>query len=76
MALIVALLQLKGSAFKQYCSELGINVHLPDLNRSPEQVVAQVSELIESLQEVALVGSSLGGFLRHILSRNIIFRLY
>ena len=46
----------------QYCSELDINVHLPDLNRSPEQVVAQVSELIESLQEVALVGSSLGGF--------------
>ncbi|KCZ41129.1 hypothetical protein J830_4203, partial [Acinetobacter baumannii 25691_7] len=37
-------------------------MHLPDLNRSPEQVVAQVSELIESLQEVALVGSSLGGF--------------
>ncbi len=47
MALIVALLQLKGS-IKQYCSELDINVHLPDLNRSPEQVVAQVSELIES----------------------------
>lgn len=55
-------LSIKGLSLKQYCSELGINVHLPDLNRSPDLVVKQVSELIESLQDVALVGSSLGGF--------------
>jgi predicted esterase YcpF (UPF0227 family) len=66
---------IKGLSLKQYCSELGINVHLPDLNRFRISG-RQVSELIESLQDVALVGSSLGGFLRHILSRNIMFRLY
>ncbi|KKC44039.1 YqiA/YcfP family alpha/beta fold hydrolase, partial [Acinetobacter sp. V2] len=41
-------LSIKGLSLKQYCSELGINVHLPDLNRSPNLVVEQVSALIES----------------------------
>ena len=46
-------LSIKGLSLRQYCSELGINVHLPNLNRSPDQVVEQVSELIESLDDVA-----------------------
>ena len=62
-------LSIKGLSLKQYCSELGINVHLPDLNRSPNLVVEQVSALIESLQDVALVGSSLGGFATYFVAK-------
>lgn len=37
-------------------------MHLPDLNQHPQQVLDQISALIEKLPDVALVGSSFGGF--------------
>ncbi|UTO19643.1 esterase [Acinetobacter sp. Z1] len=55
----------KGQQLYQYCAQFDdVDVHLPDLNQSPELVIAQISQLIESLtlQQVVLVGSSLGGF--------------
>ncbi|ENV31839.1 YqiA/YcfP family alpha/beta fold hydrolase [Acinetobacter gerneri] len=56
-------LSIKGQQLKQYCQEnTGHQVYLPDLNMHPEQALDKVSNLIESLQDVALVGSSLGGF--------------
>ncbi|MCH7335676.1 YqiA/YcfP family alpha/beta fold hydrolase [Acinetobacter sp. NIPH 2699] len=55
----------KGQQLRQYCASYDhIQVHLPDLNQSPEQVLQQVSQLIETQprEQVVLVGSSLGGF--------------
>ncbi len=53
----------KGQQLNDYCRNFTKHtVHLPDLNRPPLQVMAQLSALIESLEDVALVGSSLGGF--------------
>jgi predicted esterase YcpF (UPF0227 family) len=55
----------KGQQLEQYCTNVEhTDVHLPDLNKSPEHVLRDVSKLIESLplDQVALVGSSLGGF--------------
>ena len=52
--------QLLYAYVQQYCPD--IQMHLPDLNAPPLQVLANVSGLIQSLTNVALVGSSLGGF--------------
>ncbi|EEY92630.1 hypothetical protein HMPREF0026_02176 [Acinetobacter junii SH205] len=55
----------KGQELYQYCANHDhIHVHLPDLNQPPEVVLKYVSNLIESLplDQVVLVGSSLGGF--------------
>lgn len=55
----------KGQELEQYCTNVEHDdVHLPDLNKPPEHVLRDVSKLIESLplDQVALVGSSLGGF--------------
>lgn len=55
----------KGQQLSQYCaSHDQFQVHLPDLNRSPDEVLQKISGLIESLphDQVVLVGSSLGGF--------------
>lgn len=55
----------KGQQLEQYCTNVEhIDVHLPDLNKPPEHVLRDVSKLIESLplDQVTLVGSSLGGF--------------
>ena len=55
----------KGQQLQQYCAnETNIQLHLPDLNCSPEQVLHQISQQIEALgvENVGLVGSSLGGF--------------
>ncbi len=55
---------IKGQQLKQYCEQYApeIRVHLPDLNVPPVQALARVSALIEQLDRVALVSSSLGGF--------------
>ena len=46
-----------------FCQNLPhVQVHLPDLNMPPEQVLAHVSEMIACLDQVVLIGSSLGGF--------------
>ena len=56
-------LSIKGQQLKQYFLEHSdVKVHLPDLNQQPEQVMQGLADLIESLEDVALVGSSLGGF--------------
>ena len=55
----------KGQQLEQYCTNVEhADVHLPDLNKPPEHVLRDVSKLIESLplDQVRLVGSSLGGF--------------
>ncbi len=53
----------KGQQLNDYCSNFkNYTLHLPDLNRPPLEVMAQLSALIESLDDVALIGSSLGGF--------------
>lgn len=53
----------KGQILRRHCADLnGVHVHLPDLNMPPLQVMQQMSELIEGLDNVVLVGSSLGGF--------------
>ncbi|RJL69064.1 YqiA/YcfP family alpha/beta fold hydrolase [Acinetobacter radioresistens] len=55
---------IKGRLLKQYCAEHlpDIKIHLPDLNMPPVEALKQMSELIEALEDVALVGSSLGSF--------------
>lgn len=58
-------MSIKGQQLQQYCAGRDdVQVHLPDLNRAPDQVLAQLSQLIENLpsDKVVLVGSSLGGF--------------
>ncbi|OTG74601.1 esterase [Acinetobacter sp. ANC 4169] len=56
-------LSIKGQQIKDYCQQLNhVQVHLPDLNLPPEQTLAQVAKMIEELDRVVLVGSSLGGF--------------
>ena len=55
----------KGQQLQQYCTTVEhADVHLPDLNKPPEHVLRDISKLIESLplDQVRLVGSSLGGF--------------
>ena len=55
----------KGQQLEQYCTNVEhADVHLPDLNKPPEHVLTDISKLIESLpiDQVRLVGSSLGGF--------------
>jgi len=55
----------KGQELEHYCTNVEhADVHLPDLNKPPEHVLRDVSKLIESLplDQVRLVGSSLGGF--------------
>ncbi|OTG58969.1 esterase [Acinetobacter sp. ANC 3903] len=56
-------LSIKGQQIKDYCQQQGnVRVHLPDLNMPPEQTMAHVAAMIENLDQVVLVGSSLGGF--------------
>ncbi|WP_288403555.1 YqiA/YcfP family alpha/beta fold hydrolase [Acinetobacter modestus] len=60
-----SLMSKKGQQLEQYCTNVEhADVHLPDLNKPPEHVLRDVSKLIESLplDQVRLVGSSLGGF--------------
>lgn len=53
----------KGQQLNDYCRNFkNYTLHLPDLNHPPLAVMAHLSALIESMQDVALVGSSLGGF--------------
>ena len=56
-------LSIKAQQLKQYSLQQPLyTLHVPDLNLPPQQVLASLSDLIEQLQDVALVGSSLGGF--------------
>jgi predicted esterase YcpF (UPF0227 family) len=54
---------IKGQAIKKFCQPYkNISVHLPDLNMPPEKALAYVSDMIADLDQVGLIGSSLGGF--------------
>ncbi|WP_286713964.1 YqiA/YcfP family alpha/beta fold hydrolase [Acinetobacter sp. UBA2581] len=54
---------IKGQLLEQYCTKYpDIQVHLPDLNMPPMAAIQKISKLIQSMDQVALVGSSLGGF--------------
>ncbi|OTG64256.1 YqiA/YcfP family alpha/beta fold hydrolase [Acinetobacter silvestris] len=54
---------IKGQQLKNYCGQHSTyTIHLPDLNMPPQQVIDNISNLIEQLDDVVLVGSSLGGF--------------
>lgn len=56
-------LSVKGQLIADYCHcHSSHNIHFLDLNIQPDQVLATVSHLIEQLDDVALIGSSLGGF--------------
>ena len=57
-------LSIKGQQLQQYCQQLhpDITVHLPDLNLPPLQVMQRIDEYFRTLENVVLVGSSLGGF--------------
>ena len=56
-------LSIKGQQLKDYCTLYTLyTVHLPDLNMPPLQVIETISDLIGQLDDVVLVGSSLGGF--------------
>ena len=57
-------LSMKGQLLYAYVQQHrpDIQMHLPDLNAPPLAVLANVSALIQRLPNVALVGSSLGGF--------------
>ena len=54
-------LSIKGQFIQAFCQNQH-HVHLPDLNMPPQQVLAHVSAMIECLDQVVLIGSSLGGF--------------
>lgn len=60
-------LSIKGQQLHQYAQGKNHCVHLPDLNCPPHRVMHTLSQLIESLDQVALVGSSLGGFYATLL---------
>ena len=56
-------LSIKGQQLKDYCTlYTSYTVHLPDLNMPPLQVIETISDLIRQLDDVVVVGSSLGGF--------------
>ncbi len=57
-------LSFKGQLLKQYLEQnlTSHQLHLPDLNIPPLQVWTYLSELIEKLDHVVLIGSSFGGF--------------
>ena len=50
-------LSIKGQFIQAFCQNQH-HVHLPDLNMPPEQVLAHVSEMIECLDQVVLIGST------------------
>ena len=58
-----SVLSIKGQQLKDYCTRYtSYTVHLPDLNMPPLQVIETISDLIRQLDDVVLIGSSLGGF--------------
>ena len=56
-------LSIKGQQIKTFCQQYtDFQVYLPDLNMPPQQVLTHVSDMIAGLDQVVLIGSSLGGF--------------
>ncbi len=61
---------IKAQITDAYCQEYhpDITVIRPDLNRSPDEVVALLTQLIGDGVDTVLVGSSLGGYFANLLS--------
>ncbi|MCG4607235.1 hypothetical protein L0O74_12985, partial [Bifidobacterium longum] len=56
-------MSIKGQQIKAFCQQQNnFEVYLPDLNMPPKQALAYVSDMIATLDQVVLIGSSLGGF--------------
>ena len=56
-------LSMKGQWLKHYAeSQNNVKIHLPDLNMPPLKVMQYLEGMIRTLDNVVLVGSSLGGF--------------
>lgn len=54
---------MKAQMLAAYCAQHDdLTLYLPDLNHPVQQALQDVSELIDRLSEVVLIGSSLGGF--------------
>ena len=54
---------IKAKLLQAYCSQhADLKLHLPDLNCNVQQVLQNISELIDRLSDVVLIGSSFGGF--------------
>lgn len=61
-------LSIKGQQLNDYCKKVTKHhVHLPDLNAPPKTVMQRLYNLVERLDQVAIVGSSLGGFYATLL---------
>ena len=65
--------QLLYAYVQQYCPD--IQMHLPDLNAPPLEVLANVSALIQSLTNVALEVAVWVAFMRHNWSLSIMYLL-
>ncbi len=61
---------IKAQITDAYCQEYhpDITVIRPDLNRSPDEVVALLTQLIGDGVDTVLIGSSLGGYFANLLS--------
>ena len=54
---------IKAQQLQQYCAQDDeLTVHVPDLNMPPEQALQVLQDLVLNYPDVALIGSSLGGF--------------
>lgn len=54
---------IKAQQLQQYCAQDDeLTVHVPDLNMPPEQALKVLQDLVLNYPDVALIGSSLGGF--------------
>lgn len=59
----------KGQMLDDYCQQHcpHIQVHRPNLNASPDKVIAMLQTLINKHENTGMVGSSLGGFYANLL---------
>ena len=60
----------KAQKLKDFCAKNFPQIHVvaPDLNRSPNESIALIQEIIAKDPNTGLVGSSLGGFYGNILA--------
>lgn len=61
---------IKAQITSQYCADThpDIEVLRPDLNRTPDEVVSLLTDLIGDGVDTVLIGSSLGGYFANLLS--------
>ncbi|MDF1874668.1 esterase [Sulfurimonas sp. SAG-AH-194-I05] len=59
----------KSTLFRKYFKNLGVDFIAPSLSYTPNLAIQTLEELIESYENVTLIGSSLGGFYSMYLSQ-------